>query len=294
MDIFLIAIYVLMIYMIVRMLAMRKMNKKMGKIVDLVKVMEDKDLFMTKADDAIETAENEEEKTKFQILKLWGSCYHKEYGDYERMLDEINTSILFASKSTNDDSFFYLLLAIPNILQADGRWEEVKKLEEKTENNKEEYEKRLDYQIAVNCLKYYRNEEDKGFAFFESVMEGNYETYFYNRQLIGLYKEVVAAMLLKQYEEKGDNEHYDEMKSICEQYMQTRIGDMWLKNMGIVMGDYPPSEYAERIPENHEEEEKHEDVIEAETEEHPSENIEDLVENTESGTSFVGEEEPKE
>ena len=58
MDIFLIAIYVLMIYMIVRMLAMRKMNKKMGKIVDLVKVMEDKDLFMTKADDAIETAEN--------------------------------------------------------------------------------------------------------------------------------------------------------------------------------------------------------------------------------------------
>ena len=189
---------------------------------------------------------------------------------------------------------FYLLLAIPNILQADGRWEEVKKLEEKTENNKEEYEKRLDYQIAVNCLKYYRNEEDKGFAFFESVMEGNYETYFYNRQLIGLYKEVVAAMLLKQYEEKGDNEHYDEMKSICEQYMQTRIGDMWLKNMGIVLGDYPPSEYAERIPENHEEEEKHEDVIEAETEEHPSENIEDLVENTESGTSFVGEEEPKE
>ena len=126
------------------------------------------------------------------------------------------------------------------------------------------------------------------------VMEGNYETYFYNRQLIGLYKEVVAAMLLKQYEEKGDNEHYDEMKSICEQYMQTRIGDMWLKNMGIVLGDYPPSEYAERIPENHEEEEKHEDVIEAETEEHPSENIEDLVENTESGTSFVGEEEPKE
>lgn len=290
MDIFLIAVYVLMIYMMLRMLAMRKMSKKMNKIIDLVKVLEDKEIFMMKADDSIETAANDEEKIKFQILKLWGLCYHKEYEQYETLLEEINPSILFASKSTSDDSFFYLLLAIPNILQADGRWEELKKLEEKTENNKEEYEKRLDYQISLNCLKYYRNEEDKGFAFFESIMEGNYEEYYYNRQLIGLYKETVATMLIKPYEEKGDMEHYDEMKSICEQYQQTRIGDMWLKNMGIILGDYPPSEFEERIPESHEEEPQ-EDVIEAETEEHPSENIEDLVENTESGTSFVNEEE---
>lgn len=290
MNIFLILLYVVMVYMIFRMLAMRKVSKKMSKLIDLVKVLEDKEAFMMMADEDIETAATDEEKTKFQILKLWGLCYHKEYPQYETLLEEINPSILFASKSTNDDSFFYLLLAIPNILQADGRWEELKKLEEKTENNREEYEKRLDYQVAVNCLKYYRNEDDRGFAFFESVMEGNYGEYFYNRQLIGLYKETVATMLIKPYEEKGDMEHYDEMKSICEQYQQTRIGDMWLKNMGIILGDYPPSEYEERIPESHEEN-KNEDVIEAETEEHKEETIEDLVDNTESGTSFVSDEE---
>lgn len=293
MDIFLILLYAVMIYMIFRMLAMRKVNKKMSKLIDLVKVLEDREAFMTKADENIEAAATDEERTKFQILKLWGLCYHKEYENYERLLDEINPSVLIASKSTNDDSFFYLLLAVPNILQADERWDELKKLEEKTENNREEFEKRLDYQISVHCLKYYRNEDDKGFAFFESVMEGNYGEYFYNRQLIGLYKETVATMLIKEYENKGDMEHYDEMKSICEQYQQTRIGDMWLKNMGIILGDYPPSAYEERIPEKHEEE-KQNDVIEAETEEHPSENIEELVENTESGTSFVNEEENQE
>lgn len=293
MDIFLILLYVVMVYMIFRMLAMRKVNKKMSKLIDLVKVLEDREAFMTKADENIEAAATDEERTKFQILKLWGLCYHKEYENYERLLDKINPSVLIASKSNNDDSFFYLLLAVPNILQADERWDELKKLEEKTENNREEFEKRLDYQISVHCLKYYRNEDDKGFAFFESVMEGNYGEYFYNRQLIGLYKETVATMLIKEYENKGDMEHYDEMKSICEQYQQTRIGDMWLKNMGIILGDYPPSAYEERIPEKHEEE-KQNDVIEAETEEHPAENIEELAENTESGTSFVNEEENQE
>lgn len=270
MDIFLLALYAIMIYMIVRMFAMRRTNRKMSKVIELVKLLEDENAFMEKADEYIQNAAGDEERTKFQILKLWGICYHGKYGEYESLLDEVRPEHLLGTRNSNDDSFFYLFLAIPNILQAAGRWEELDALVRKTEEQKEIYEKRLDYQIAGNCNRYYKNEGDRGFSFFEAIMDGSYEEYSYNRQLIGLYKQVVASMLVSQYEERGDRDHYDEMKAIADGFRETRIGEMWIANLGgkQEMEDRPEEE----MPAAEESGEV------------------DLSEGTESGTSFVEEE----
>lgn len=269
MDIFLLVLYAILIYMIVRMFAMRRTNQKMNKVIELVKLLEDENAFMEKADGYIQNASGDEERTKFQILKLWGICYHGRYDEYTDMLSEIHPEYLLGTKNSNDDSFFYLFLAIPNILQAAGKWEELDAVITKTDEHRNVFEKRLDYQIAENCILYYKNEKDRGFSFFEAVMEGSYEEYSYNRQLIGLYKQTVASMLVGQYEERGDREHYDEMKSIADEFRETRIGEMWISNLS---GD----QKKEIQPEEEKTAEESRDV--------------DLSEGSESGTSFVEEE----
>lgn len=293
MDIILLVLYAIMIYMIIRMFAMRKINRKMDKVIQLVKILEDKEAFMQMADEDIRNAATEMEKTKFQILKLWGMCHHGMYDGFDELLSEIRPEALIGTKTTNDDSFFYLFLAVPNILQAAGREEEMETLLHKIEENREMYEGRLDYQIAMNCMRYYRHEDDRGFAFFASVMDGDYGQYTYNRQLIGLYKQTVASMLLEQYEEKQDHDHYEEMKSICEEFQQTRIGEMWLQNLNIHLPGAEAEKAEEEQTSSEVKEEENEEKTE-ETSEDASAEMTDLSAGSESGTSFVGADEKPE
>ena len=284
MPILLLLLYIIIIVMLFKTFAMRKQNKKMNKIVDLIKILETGDEYFAKADEYISTAASDEEKTKFQVLKLWGLSYHKKYEEFLKLLEQIDVKALVpnANDPHNDDSFFYLVLAIPNILQADDRWEEIDALQEKINANIDLFENRLDYAIGQNCIKYYKNEEDKGFVFFEKVMDGEYGGLRYDRQLIGLYKQTVAVMLLQQYEARNDMEHYDEMKCMCENYRQTRIGEMWLTNMGIVLGDGPDS-----VPDIQAVDDKPEVPAMIETEQKTDEEeAKDLAEGIESGSSF--------
>ena len=283
MGILLLLLYIVIIVMLFKTFAMRKQNKKMNKIIDLIKMLEEKDAYFTRADECIATAASEEEKTKFIVLKLWGLSYHKMYSEFLGLLEQLDITTLVPNQNDphNDDSFFYLVLAIPNILQANNRWDEIKALQDKILANLDLFKNRLDYQIGQYCLQYYKNEGDKGFAFFEKIMDGEYEGLRYDKQLIGLYKQTVAVMLLKQYEERDDMEHYDEMKCMCENYRQTRIGEMWLNNMGIILGDGPDS-----IPDVQSNDNKTEDSVVEIEQKTNEEEVRDLADGIESGSSF--------
>lgn len=233
-------LYALMIYMVVRMVIMQKSNKRMDKVINVVRLLDKEDDFFQAVDTEIEASTTQEQKTKFQILKLWGTAYHNRYEekDFDGQLSAIDLETLKQeTKMSEDDSFFYYFLAVPNILQKDGQQARIKAMYDHLGNDLSWYQKRLDYQLSLACLKFYNKEDDLGRAFFEKVMDGDYQDMVYSKQLIGLYKQLTSAMLVKLYEDSGEQDKMDEMMSVAKEFNQTRIGEAWLKNIGVHMAD---------------------------------------------------------
>lgn len=233
-------LYALMIYLVVRMMIMQKSNKRMDKVINVVRLLDKENDFFQAVDTEIEASTTLEQKTKFQILKLWGTAYHNRYEekDFDGQLAAIDLENLKQEKKmSEDDSFFYYFLAIPNILQKDGQEDRIKAMYDHLGGDLAWYQTRLDYQLSLACLKFYNKEDDLGRAFFEKVMDGDYQDMVYSKQLIGLYKQLTSAMLVKLYEDNGEQDKMDEMMSVAKEFNQTRIGEAWLKNIGVHMAD---------------------------------------------------------
>ena len=137
-------LYVLLIYMIINLVVQKRAGGRINRVVEVIKLIEDKDAFLQKAQEEIDASKTNEDKTKFEILKLWGEVYHQEYTEFDEIVSSLNLECLLANKKmNNDDSFFYYLLAIPNLLQADGQMDKIHTMMDKV--NTEEYTHRLDY-----------------------------------------------------------------------------------------------------------------------------------------------------
>lgn len=283
-----ILLYVMLFYFLFRMLITGSANKRVNKVVELIKLLDKEEEFVERANLEIEAAKTQDERTKFQILKVWGKVYHKDYTDFTEDMDAIDLSTLIENtKMNNDDSFFYYFLAIPNGLQADGEFEKIEYLFSKTEEKKDLYVHRLDYALGLACNKNYRKQEDEGREFFENLMNGDYGEYTYSRQLIGLYKQIAGSMLVPFYENdyaldssEENATKLKEMQDVEASFQQVHIGEIWLRNIGL-------EKTPEQTEENHE-------VIDAEVVKESEEETEKEIEDsTESGDSFVSEDDNK-
>lgn len=285
MSLFSIVCFIIMIILIVQMIAQAKANKTIQPIINLIRKIDDRDAFLEGCDSGIAKAKSEMEKTKYQVLKLWGLSTYGMYEEYDELLPQVNTAALLGNKKApNDDSLFYMVLAIPNILQKNHDEERADALLAKVKNEVSGAERRLDYQVGMACLDAYFDRNDKGVSFFEGVMDGDYGDYDYQKNLISLYKEVVAAMLYKHYSVTGESEKLEDVKPMAESFNETRIGETWLKNIGAEM----PSETEEEDEENssdeteeNTEEEKEEKADEPEDAQETSDGL------SETGTSFA-------
>lgn len=128
--------YAVMIYLIIRMFTMNKSVNKRRRVITVINQIQDKDAFFAAADDLIANAEDSIIETKTKIIKLWGMVYHSDFTGFEELLAQIDLNSLFTTKKgalsieENEDSFFYFLLAIPNMLYGNGE-NELRKLVEK-------------------------------------------------------------------------------------------------------------------------------------------------------------------
>lgn len=237
MNFVMILLYIFLIYMIIRTILLQKANKRLRGIIDLVKMIDDEQGFLTRAQEEIDAAPTEEMKTKYQVLKLWGLATYGHMDEYDELLPEINTALLFQSKQQNDDSLFYMLLAIPNILQVNRDSERADALIAKVESEVENAGSRMDVKLAHACNDAYFDRNDKGMDYFRKLMDGDYEGEVYAKNLISLYKEIVGTMLYKAYTitPPEDSTEIDEARSLAEAYNETRIGTTWLKNIGVVL-----------------------------------------------------------
>ena len=265
-----ILLYALMAFMIFRMFTMNKAMKKNRQVISVVSRIADPDDFFTAADELISTAEDAQIVNKTKIIKLWGMVYHERYDDFVNLLNEIEIDPLISrdkkglpSIERDEDSFFYLLLAIPNMLYGNGRNDLRKLIEEKMKAYDTMLEDQLSKAVADHCALYYDGKDDLGESFFRNVDEGDYPGYRYSKQLIGLYKNICDTMLIRILRDR--DEDASEYEDFARSFSQMGVGKRWLTSLKMEdLIEKEPEFTDENEPEEPEESEEPEDRNEEE------------------------------
>ena len=226
-------LWAMLIYLIMSMFLNRKMQAG-NPLIDLVKKIKDRNEFFTAADELI-ASDDVVTANKARCVKLWGLTYHEEYDSFEQLVNEINPDELISGDkiTDNEDSFFYLLLGIPNMLAGKGRNEELKLLQEKMQPYREKLKNQMVVLLSEGCDHMYAGEPEEGRKVFERILEGEYEGYSYNKQLIGLYKQICAAELINIYKETGETEKIDDLKDLVQEFANSGVGQRWIANIGL-------------------------------------------------------------
>ena len=228
-----------MIYMLVRMMVLNKRQKKNKVLIDCVNAIKDEDTFFNKIDNMISTINDPEFETKGRVLKLWGMAYHQKYENFEETLAQIDMTTLMKTQKgslsidLDEDSFFYMYLAIPNLLHNAERDDLREKIEEKMKEYDDKLQGQLVREISLNIDKYYAGTEDKGLSSYEKVLNGDYGEYTYSRTMIGIYKSIVNAMAAELYKENGRDDKYQEAEEMLKDFYQTGVGKRWINGLGL-------------------------------------------------------------
>ncbi|MBR2067672.1 MAG: hypothetical protein IJ875_05375 [Solobacterium sp.] len=249
-----IVMYVVMLFLLFRIWKTAQMNKKNRVVIDAVKLIDIKDDFFTYIDTQLEQLQEPIYIEKLKVLKFWGKAYHDEMDNFIELMNSIDMTKLVVLKKNgvsineHEDSFFYMLLSIPNILYGKGRVEERHQLEKYMDEMKEVLDHQLSFDIAKNAKKYYDEVEDKGQVFFEKVMEGDYGEYVYNKSMISIYKNICNALLHKLYL-ATDNPKQEETKEMISSFNQSGVGNRFLKNLNLVIEENNEEENSEEVVE---------------------------------------------
>lgn len=260
-----ILLYVVMIYMIFRMFSMNKGVNRRRKIIFVVNQIQDEAKFYEAADELISSEEDEVIKNKTRIIRLWGTVYHKNLDHFEEDLNEIDLEPLFIDKKgvvtieTDEDSFFYLLLTMPNMLYGLGRDDLRSKVFEKVSQYEDRLNNKLIMAIAEHCNLFYDGKDDLGEEFFRNIDQGEYPGYMYSKQLIGIYKNICDTMLCRILSDR--NEDYSEFEIYAESFAKTGVGKRWIEVLGLNIkapdtdenNDYETFEETEDVPQEIEE-----------------------------------------
>ena len=161
------AISAYMLYRIFMLTGRQKSNKKMLAILDQ---FDDEQGFFEAANQFIETEKDAEFVQKVSVLRLWGDTFYEKDEDFKKHLAELNIDTLLNPDgknkgfSQNEDSFFYLYMAIPNRLNYRKAEGFRKLLHEKLSAYDEANAQVLLKKIYEENKKYYDNTDDRGRA----------------------------------------------------------------------------------------------------------------------------------
>ena len=248
-NVFLIVLTLFFASKILKLSGRTKENKKMLKILDS---FDDRDTFFSSADEFISTEKNQEFVNKVAVLRLWGDAYYERDEEFRTHLQEVNIDGLLnpdgknRGYEINEDSFFYLYLAIPNRLYYRKRDDLREMLYERMEAYDTANENALLRKICQENMKFYDRKEDFGKQFINSLLEGEYGGFKYSKQLIGLYKHCEEGILAVILKEEGDEEGYQECLNNLDQFAKnTRLGKRWTKELGIEIKDEETEEDGE-------------------------------------------------
>lgn len=263
-----IMIIFMIFYMIFSNIGMGKKTAKSKKLNTVLQDMPDKDLIFQELDEMIAEETDPAFTAKYQVIKVWASIYHNENEMFLENLEKLDIDPLISDGKNNtimgyEDSFFYLLLAIPNRLFYAKEPELMEKYYEKLEPYKETLKSYLVYALGMAAHKYYQNEDDLGREMYIKLDEGEYGEYKYNKQLIGVYKNIASAFLAGIALQQNNMELYEQQLPYIKSFTTSGLGKRWLKELGI---ELPEEAEADEEDEADAEEEYDEEPAEEETE----------------------------
>lgn len=234
-----ILIYVLLIYLIIRsFMNQRKYNRIKG-INECLDVIEDEEQFFPKIDAYIAQAKEEEMVSRAEVIKLYGIIIHKKYDEFEEVLDKINIDSFILNKQgkpsieEEEVSFFYLYLVFPILLWGDDKNDLREKINSKLEPYAEQFDLQLVKRIGDSFNAFFDQKDDRGKAFDQKIMDGDYADYYYAKALIGLYKDLVNAVLAKIYKDEGEEAKYQDCAELVQSFGETNIGKRLETALGI-------------------------------------------------------------
>ena len=236
-----IAMYIAMAYLVIKMFISSKRNGKNKMIIDTVRLINEKDMFFNRVDQLISTVNDPEFANKGRVLKLWGCAYHQDFSEFDSTLQDLDIDSLIEDKKgvksidTNEDSFFYLYLAIPNVLHHVGRDALRTTMHAKLQPYEELLGNQLTKALSDQFDKYYDSVDDRGQTFFEKLLEGDYEGYIYSRTMIGIYKNLANATLYKIYQDQAKFDQLEDMKPMLEKFAETGVGKRWIQSLDITL-----------------------------------------------------------
>lgn len=266
MNLPMIVLIFLIFYMIYSNIGLGKRAKKSRDMNRIFQNFNDKEQLFDELKEAIESERDPVYACKYKIIQMWAAAYHGEDEIFRDTLNNLDIQPLLSNGKKNtisdhEDSFFYLCMATPNRLYYAERMDLMDEYYEKISQYDEIFEHYLFHEIGKALKKYYYRQEDLGRSMYEKMDSGDYGEFRYNKQLIGIYKNISSSMLAGIALQQNDEELFEEQVPWLKSFSSSNLGQRWLKEVGIVL----PEDEEEDIDES--EEDDSEEETEPETEE---------------------------
>lgn len=179
----------------------------------------------------METEKNPCFVEKARIIRLYHELNNKY--DYSESIEKLDIKKIFTRKgvvnneeiSINSDSFIFIILDMAKAYKT-GEYKVIDELLNKFDAK--DYDYRLEYQELKALDDALNKRGDKGNTFFKSLLNGEYTNYVYDKNMIGLFKRIAAALLDYNVEE------FDEFfKQDLSKFAETLIGKSIMSDIGI-------------------------------------------------------------
>lgn len=234
-----IILFVLLAYMVYRTIVLGKRSKKNQAMLKILDQMDDEEVFYKAADDYIASEPDVEFKAKVGVLRLFADALYDRDEDFKEHLEELNITDLLKDQGRtkgfdlNEDSFVYLCQFIPGRLWYRNRFDLVDLLKAKLDTSADKLEHTMVMAMWKAEEQFYKKEGDRGRAFAQSLQDGTYEGYVYSKQLIGIYKNMMLAVLTRLNREEGREEDVQNAAEELGRFSESRLGKRWLTEWGL-------------------------------------------------------------
>ncbi|NCB32264.1 MAG: hypothetical protein EOM64_00025 [Erysipelotrichia bacterium] len=287
----------IMAYMIIKIISLskrNKLNRRMLNVLDTFSNDPEGREFYEKCDEYLSTETNVEYLNKVRVLRLWADAFHGRNEDFAKDLESIDLTALIIGDGKgkngnqiemNEDSFFYLYLAIPNRLYFRGDKEDAAMHYAKLETIEDQMSSRLVSNISCSCRKYYEQTDDHGAEFFRKVMDGDYGEYSYSKELIGIYKNTVSSMLARIALDEDNKEAFGLQVPELRSFAKSNLGRRFLKELNVVLPEEEEAETAASAEYTDAEKEIDDSIMEVEAEK-TAENSKDSTNESEKNNDM--------
>lgn len=179
----------------------------------------------------IENEKSNEFKNKARLIKIY--CCLNSNIDYSDALNELDLKAIFYKKGSvdnslvrlNTDSFIFMMLSFSKAYAN----KDTKVIEDLDNKLKElsGLDNQLEYKETIDMAEVLLNKSND-MSFFNSLLEGTYSSYVYEKKLIGLFKRIASTMLAFK------NQQFDEyFRNDLHSFAKSKIGENLLKNLGL-------------------------------------------------------------